>query len=222
MQAISASPAMRVGPARVSRRPRAVRVEASIRPQVVDESHVGPSRRGLLALAAGAVVSMASPAVRPAFAGCSADAEDGDQSAACFQQLLAKDVDAVKDARFKTEANRSFTAAANVPVASLDSEFARATLKLRERIISYATSDLEDYKNRVPLIKELKIEAAEWVSKYARGGNVRSDSARRMYIAVDAVVGHLASQGYAAMPKAKLTTVLKNLDQAKDFLEQGK
>ena len=33
------------------------------------------------------------------------------------------------------------------------------------------------------------------MSKYARGGSVRSQSARRMYIAVDALLGHFASNG---------------------------
>lgn len=48
---------------------------------------------------------------------------------------------------------------------------------------------------RVPLIKVLKAEGLEWVSKYARGGSARKESARRMYIAVDALIGHLASNG---------------------------
>lgn len=55
--------------------------------------------------------------------------------------------------------------------------------------------DIQDYKTRVPLIKTIKTEGADWVSKYARGGSARSDSARRMYIAVDALIGHLAANG---------------------------
>ncbi len=56
--------------------------------------------------------------------------------------------------------------------------------------------DAADYKNRLPLIKTIKTEGSDWVSKYARGGSARTDSARRMYIAVDAVIGHLASNGW--------------------------
>lgn len=58
-----------------------------------------------------------------------------------------------------------------------------------------ALQDAGDFKVRVPLIKLLKTESSEWVSKYARGGSARKESARRMYIAVDALIGHLASNG---------------------------
>lgn len=50
-------------------------------------------------------------------------------------------------------------------------------------------------KARTPLIKELKQEGLTWVSKYARGGSARKQSARKMYTAVDAVVGHFAANG---------------------------
>lgn len=50
-------------------------------------------------------------------------------------------------------------------------------------------------KARVPLIKELKAEAQAWVTKYARGGSVRKQSARKFYIAIDAVLGFLVSNG---------------------------
>ena len=50
-------------------------------------------------------------------------------------------------------------------------------------------------KQRAPLIKDMKKSSAEWVSKYARGGSARSQSARRMYTAVDAVGGHMAANG---------------------------
>ena len=45
------------------------------------------------------------------------------------------------------------------------------------------------------VVKRLKAEGPAWVSKYARGGSARKLSARKMYIAVDALQGHLASNG---------------------------
>lgn len=54
-------------------------------------------------------------------------------------------------------------------------------------------------KSRQALIKSLKIDGSTWVSKYARGGSARSQSARNMYIAVDAVQGYLASNGWVAV-----------------------
>jgi hypothetical protein len=50
-------------------------------------------------------------------------------------------------------------------------------------------------KARPKFIAALKAAGLAWVSKYARGGSVRKQSARAMYNAVDAVVGHLASNG---------------------------
>lgn len=73
----------------------------------------------------------------------------------------------------------------------------------------------------MPLIKTLKVESNAWVSKYARGGSVRKLSARRMYVAVDAVQGHLASAGLAPFPKAKQATVNTTISEALAFLEKG-
>ncbi len=50
-------------------------------------------------------------------------------------------------------------------------------------------------KARTPLIKTIKLDGLTWVSKYARGGSARKQSARKMYTAVDAVVGHVAANG---------------------------
>lgn len=41
----------------------------------------------------------------------------------------------------------------------------------------------------------LKSDARLWTSKYARGGSVRKPSARKIYIVVDALQGHLTSNG---------------------------
>jgi hypothetical protein len=60
------------------------------------------------------------------------------------------------------------------------------------------------------------------VSKYARGGSARKLSARRFYIAVDALQGHLASNGFAPFPRNKLPVLLSNVQQAKDLIAQGK
>ncbi|PNW86244.1 hypothetical protein CHLRE_02g078507v5 [Chlamydomonas reinhardtii] len=219
--------ALKVGTTRVSRRPQAIRASASARPEVaapVDDSVAGPSRRGLMAMAASAFVGLATSS-RPAFAKtCAAETETEAEDDACRNAVLNRDLKSVQqaDANYNAMSKNQYTTVSGVPVAVLDSEYARATLKLREDILQYAELDIQDYKTRVPLIKTIKTEGADWVSKYARGGSARSDSARRMYIAVDALIGHLAANGYAPMPKPKLKVVLVNIDQAKDFLEIGK
>lgn len=71
-----------------------------------------------------------------------------------------------------------------------------ASASIRPPRSSHPLAPLAVYnRQRVPLIKSLKEDSNVWVSKYARGGSVRKVSARKMYIAVDAVQGHLASAG---------------------------
>lgn len=71
-------------------------------------------------------------------------------------------------------------------------------------------------------MQTLKQEGGDWAAKYARGGNARKQSARKFYIAYDALLGHLASNGMAPMPQVKLDKVLQNVEEAKDFLAQGR
>ncbi|EFJ51573.1 hypothetical protein VOLCADRAFT_103473 [Volvox carteri f. nagariensis] len=220
--------ALRVGATRVARRPRVVRVQAaSSRAEVAtaDESTVGPSRRSLFTMTAGALLAGVASSSHPAQAlTCASETTTEADDTACRRAVLSNDQGAVQnaEANYGSLSEKKFTAVSGVPVAVLDSEYVRSTLKLREDIISYATLDVNNYQVRVPLIKTLRTEGSDWVSKYARGGSARTDSARRMYIAVDALIGHLASNGYAPMPKPKLKVVLANVDQAKAFLEEGK
>ena len=44
----------------------------------------------------------------------------------------------------------------------------------------------------------------------------------RAYIAVDAVVGYLASNGLAPFPAGKAKTVMVTIEQARKFLDEGK
>lgn len=68
----------------------------------------------------------------------------------------------------------------------------------------------------------LRKDGSAWVSRYARGGSARKLSARRFYIAVDALQGHLASNGMAPFPKNKLPVLLSNVAQAEALIAQGK
>lgn len=46
-------------------------------------------------------------------------------------------------------------------------------------------------------IASIKAEGSKWVSKYARGGSARKQSARKFYIVIDALQGHFAANGCA-------------------------
>jgi len=117
----------------------------------------------------------------------------GDTGIECRKAQLAKD----GLGSYSSAANNAAKiggAAGGVPVASLDGPYATETYALGNSILTYATLDLYD-PARVDLVKTLKREGQDWVSKYARGGSARTASARRFYTAVDSLLGHLASNG---------------------------
>eukprot|EP00890_Picochlorum_soloecismus_P002631 jgi/Picsp_1/3369/NSC_06207-R1_protein len=108
-----------------------------------------------------------------------------------------------------------------VPVANLDTGYASDSKAVGEIITKYITMDMYD-PERAAVAKNLKKESLNWVSKYARGGSARTVSARKMYVAVDAIQGHLASNGFAPFPKNKSERVLQDIQDALSLLEQGK
>ena len=89
---------------------------------------------------------------------------------------------------------RSAKPASNVPVSVIDAKYAAATLALAASIEGYLGQESYD-KSTAARVKALRAESQAWVSKYAPGGSVRKQSARSLYVAVDAVAGHLASNG---------------------------
>lgn len=106
-----------------------------------------------------------------------------------------------------------------VPVSELGDAYSMDTLDLGTKIESYFTIDPYS-KERVILIKTIKTDSSSWVSKYARGGSARTQSARKFYSAVDSVLGHLTSNGLAPFPARKRAVVQKNIDDARIFLAE--
>lgn len=102
----------------------------------------------------------------------------------------------------------------------MDDTYVRESATLSEAIIKYGTLDLYD-PQRVQVINLLKTDARNWTSKYARGGSVRKPSARKIYIVVDALQGHLTSNGFAPFPKTKMTKLLGDIEDAKALLAKG-
>ena len=49
-------------------------------------------------------------------------------------------------------------------------------------------------------IAAIKSDGSKWVSKYARGGSARKQSARKFYIVVDSIQGHFVSNGCGSPP----------------------
>lgn len=146
------------------------------------------------------------------------DQDTAEEAGACRAAELAKDQTGDYS---KVSVGAKKALAPNVPVSDLNNEYVQSTRDLAAKIDKYLTLDVYD-KSRQPLIKSLKTEGSTWVSKYARGGSARSQSARNMYIAVDAVQGYLASNGLAPMPKSKARVVEETMSKALAFLSEGK
>jgi hypothetical protein len=145
----------------------------------------------------------------------------GEAGQECRTQALSKDTlgDYSKVKSNTTKMGNATTL--GVPVADLDKGYASDSKALGEIITKYITLDTYD-PERAALAKNLKKESLNWVSKYARGGSARTVSARKIYVAVDAIQGHLASNGFAPFPKNKSERVLQDIQDALSLLEQGK
>ncbi|KAG7671750.1 hypothetical protein Ndes2526B_g07351 [Nannochloris sp. 'desiccata'] len=148
----------------------------------------------------------------------------GEAGTECRTQLLARELGQGKlgsyDAAQQNGAKIGVKAT-NVPVSNLGSQYAKDTAAVAESTLKYIKGEVDD-DSRPALVKVLKKEGQEWVSKYARGGSARTLSARKFYIAVDQVQGHLAFNGYAPFPKNKVAKVEGDITDALRLIEEGK
>lgn len=191
-------------------------------------------RAGLLAAAA--LLAAAVPATTtppPALAAPSTapqlcvESETADEAGDCRRAALARDDGARQS--YASAKQRGSDAATELkpvagtnPVAKLDSAYVRDTQQLGDKIRAYVSVPADDARARAPLVKSLRADCQQWASKYARGGSARSQSARSMYVAVDAVMGHLASNGVAPLPSNKLKEVGASLEASAAFLDEGR
>lgn len=141
--------------------------------------------------------------------------EGGDD---CRMKDLGRDALSKKD---YAAGDTKFTAVGNVPVAEMGDVYQQDTFALKQQIAAYVQMDPYD-KQRPLLFKQLKKDGSEWVSKYARGGNVRKQSARSFYTAVDSLQGHFSQNGLAPYPKGKVGKLLSDMDVASNFILEGK
>lgn len=136
----------------------------------------------------------------------------------CRRNVLLQD----SSQRTDYKGSQKAAAAANVgvPVSEMDDAYVRESATLSEAIVKYGTMDVYD-PQRVQVINLLKTDSRKWTSKYARGGSVRKPSARKIYIVVDALQGHLTSNGFAPFPKSKMAKLLTDVADAKALLAKG-
>jgi len=148
----------------------------------------------------------------------------GDAGTECRTKLLARELGQGKlgnyDAAQKNGAKIG-AKATNVPVSNLGSQYAKDTAAVAESTLKYIKGEVDD-DSRPALVKTLKKDGQEWVSKYARGGSARTISARKFYIAVDQVQGHLAFNGLTPFPKNKVAKVEGDITAALKLIGEGK
>ena len=174
---------------------------------------------------------------QPAFAlypgaGPSGDRWDGESSALgscklgeagdeCRSAELAKDK--LLSYGQVTNSGKISGSAAGVPVSNLDSKYAKETVALSKTLVTYMNLDPNDDSiDRQGIVKQVKKESLDWVSRYARGGSARAKSARTLYVVVDAVQGHVATNGFTPFPRNKAAKLTEEVNAALGFLEQGR
>lgn len=108
----------------------------------------------------------------------------------------------------------------SIPIPSMQGSYVTETLALSGSIREYLALAPSD-ASRVPKGKALRKAGAVWAAKYAPGGSARLKSARRCYISVDALQGHLAANGAAPYPSSKATKLLAGLDDVEALLSKG-
>merc|ERR1712134_140384 len=96
-----------------------------------------------------------------------------------------------------------------------------STDELIQEINAYLELDVFD-KRRREATGEISTNGKTWVSRYAPGGSARLQSAQKIYVIVDSLLGHFASNGLAPLPAFEVQRTTGNLEQASALLAQKK
>ncbi|KAL4437176.1 hypothetical protein ABPG75_004315 [Micractinium tetrahymenae] len=189
-----------------------------------------PSRRSLLAaglaLMAGVQQAQEAQAVIGRWDGESSAIGScplGEEGTECRLSILQEDKSKFSSYEQTADnAGKVGRSAYGVPVAQLNTKYAKDTVALTDKILAYASFEDPTDPERFKVIKELKAEMPAWVSAYARGGSVRATSARKIYVVVDAISAHFASNGLAPIPPAKLRKLVADVEAGLEALAEGK
>lgn len=143
----------------------------------------------------------------------------GAEGAECREARIAAGLKADMDAVASTAGSKKVKTSQGA-VSQLDDKYAVATRELVEDIRQYAALEPFD-KTRVAAQAELQEEAKNWSAAYAPGGSARTESSRKIYNAVDALLGHFAFNGLAPMAPPKMQAVLANSATGLELLAKG-
>jgi hypothetical protein len=77
-------------------------------------------------------------------------------------------------------------------------------------------------RRRLDALNYIKADGKKWIAAHARGGSAPGQAAKRMYVAVDAVLGHVSGNGAAPLPKGKAKQVQETLKEVETLLQANK
>lgn len=101
--------------------------------------------------------------------------------------------------------------------AAMGESYKPDSVALIEKIEAVLSLDPLDPK-RVDDVPGVQKQSQVWVSQYAKGGAAAKKSAGKLYGAVDALNGHIASKGLAPLPKRTTEFVLGACAEARTLL----
>ena len=222
---------LQVGPA-ISGKSCSVRPRASVKASASKLNCKQLTPRNLAASSLAGILLVAQPAFALYPGSALGDRWDGESAALgscklgeagdeCRSNELAKDK--LLNYGQVSNSGKISGSATGVPVSNLDSKYAKETIALSETLKTYMNLDPnDDTIDRQSIVKSVKKESLDWVSRYARGGSARAKSARTLYVVVDAVQGHVATNGFTPFPRNKAAKLTDQVDAALAFLGQGR
>ena len=146
---------------------------------------------------------------------CEVD-ESGDE---CRLREIGKDQERLKESVSKSSNAPTSTSSQAAP--KIDDEYFKSTDSLISEIDAYLELDVFD-KRRREATGEITTNGKTWVSKYAPGGSARLQSAQKIYVIVDSLLGHFAQNGFAPLPPDKKNNIRNGMEKASVLLAQQK
>ena len=144
--------------------------------------------------------------------------EEGDE---CRAAQFAKDEGKLKQDVLSKTGNGSYKAQTGQAASKIDQAYFESSKELISDINALLDMDVFD-KERRGATTDVQTNAKAWTAKYAPGGSARMESAQRLYVVVDSLLGYFAQNGLAPVPDPMKDKARADMDTATGFLAKGK
>jgi len=143
--------------------------------------------------------------------------EEGDE---CRQKQFGKDADNLKESVMNKSSNGNYKAQTGQAASKIDDEYFKTSEALISEINAYLDLDVFDKQRRVATT-DIQTDAKTWTGRYAPGGSARLQSAQRLYVVVDSLLGHFAQNGFAPLPEPMKNKARSDMVTASGLLAKG-